>query len=157
MRGKCHFASCSLHLPCSLSKPVTGSCCLYNGVRTAGNSGVRRACPSLLCIRRFCNTTKRFRYFFSSSFAFISLSLTCLFYSSFSLSVHHRFLTKAAAQSGLTTPPVQCCPSAKSFSLPSLSLKELAWHKQRKQRRKTSLSKTKNTWSSLRELFTAFA
>jgi hypothetical protein len=47
----------------------------------------------------------------------------------FSLTVHHRFLTKAAAQSGLTTPPAQRCQSARKFSLPSLSLKELAWHK----------------------------
>ena len=36
-RVKYCFSTCSADLPCSLSTPVYGSCCLYNGVRTASN------------------------------------------------------------------------------------------------------------------------
>ncbi len=129
--GEVSLLPCFPDLPCSLSKPVRGSCCLYNGGRTASNSGGRCACPYLLCKRRFCPTTKRFRYFIGCSLSFISPILTCLLTKGFSLTVHHHLLTEPAAQSGLTTPPVQRCQSAGRSPPSSLSLKELAWHKQR--------------------------
>lgn len=73
----------AVELPCSLSKPASGSCCLYNGVHAASKQVAAALCPSLLCTRRFCNTTKRFRYFISSSPSFISLMRTCPFAKAF--------------------------------------------------------------------------
>src|SRR6185437_10987185 len=35
-------------LPCSLSKPVSGSCCLYNGVRIAGKQVTAILVPTSL-------------------------------------------------------------------------------------------------------------
>ena len=53
-------------------------------------------------VQWFCPATIAFSILnYGGSLSFISLILTCSFYKSFSLSVHHRSFTVAAAQSGL--------------------------------------------------------
>jgi len=90
-------------------------------------SGVRHTCHTSIAQGDFALRLLRFRYFISSSFSFISLTLTCLVLQGFSLTVHYLTLTISAAQGGLTTLPDTALP----VGHPTI-FQRTSWHKQRR-------------------------
>jgi len=103
-------------IPCSLSKPVSGSCCLYSGVHIAGKQVAAMLVPSSLPEGGFA--ARIVVSLLYQQFTRVHLPNTQMpFLKGFSLSVHHHRLTALAAQSILITPPVQRYRRAKMLAL----------------------------------------